>query len=293
MSVIAVALKHMLAAGMSADAIVAAVEEMECVRENVTPVTLEALRVTLGVTPDVTNGNAKKRTAAAERQAKFRKKRAADAEIQAKTADDARDDVSGDRDLFAALDSGEALRGVTESVTGVTPETLPSPEGFPPTPPFPNPHLSLPPSPPKGGHSPADFADFWARYPNKVGKPDALKAFVRAIRRADLGEILAGLERYAAKTDDRPWCNPATWLNQDRWADQPVVVTPQARPRSPPSARQERDAAALAAIHRAQQASRPDPMPGDRHDRNPAHDGATLDLDAGDYRSHRPHSRHG
>jgi hypothetical protein len=35
---------------------------------------------------------------------------------------------------------------------------------------------------------------------------------------------MAGLEKYIAKTDDRPWCNPATWIHQDRWNDQPAQV---------------------------------------------------------------------
>lgn len=66
--------------------------------------------------------------------------------------------------------------------------------------------------------------DFWPLYPNKVGKPDGLKAFVKARSRADLDAIITGLRRYVAKTDDRPWCNPSTWLNQDRWADMPATV---------------------------------------------------------------------
>lgn len=68
----------------------------------------------------------------------------------------------------------------------------------------------------------ASFTKFWTSYPHKVGKRDAEKSFDRALARADLGTILAGLDRYVRKKDDRPWCNPATWLNQDRWADQPA-----------------------------------------------------------------------
>ena len=78
-----------------------------------------------------------------------------------------------------------------------------------------------------------EFSDFWSVFPNKVGKRDAEKAFANARRRADLPAILAGVERYAAKTDDRPWCNPATFLNQDRWADQPAAA-PQQRGGAPP-----------------------------------------------------------
>ncbi|RKD68991.1 hypothetical protein BJ928_104129 [Rhizobium sp. WW_1] len=105
-----------------------------------------------------------------------------------------------------------------------------SPEGSSPTPPSPKPQSSIPPSPPKGGSSPAGFEDFWAIYPNRVGKRDAEKSFAKALSRANLPEILAGLRRYVAKTDDRPWCNPATWLNQDRWTDDPAHVPRQQAP---------------------------------------------------------------
>lgn len=78
------------------------------------------------------------------------------------------------------------------------------------------------------------FPEFWSLYPNKVGKRDAEAAFLKALKRADLETIVAGLRRYAAKTDDRPWCNPATWLNQDRWEDRPATVAPAPRQTAPP-----------------------------------------------------------
>lgn len=82
------------------------------------------------------------------------------------------------------------------------------------------------------------FDQFWSIYPNRVGKREAEKAFLKAIGRADIETILSGLRRYAAKTDDRPWCNPATWLNQDRWDDAPAAVVPQPRATAPPGRRQ-------------------------------------------------------
>jgi len=75
-----------------------------------------------------------------------------------------------------------------------------------------------------------EFGEFWAIFPNKVGKRDAEKVFAAARQRASFETILAGVRRYAAKTDDRPWCNPTTFLNQDRWTDQPALVPP--RPQS-------------------------------------------------------------
>jgi len=69
-----------------------------------------------------------------------------------------------------------------------------------------------------------EFHDFfWPAYPHKVAKPNALKAFLRARKRAPLNEILAGLERYkSSKPPDISWAHPATWLNADRWADEPA-----------------------------------------------------------------------
>ncbi|WP_407976119.1 YdaU family protein [Brucella pseudogrignonensis] len=81
-----------------------------------------------------------------------------------------------------------------------------------------------------------DFASefesqFWPLYPNKVGKPVARTAFLKARKKADLETIIAGLRAYVSKTDDRAWCNPSTWLNQERWTDAPAQVT---RGTSPP-----------------------------------------------------------
>ncbi len=83
--------------------------------------------------------------------------------------------------------------------------------------------------------SSADFDQFWSIYPNRVGKRDAEKAFLKAMRRANVETILAGLRLYAAKTDDRPWCNPATWLNQDRWDDAPAAPPPRQANAPPPN----------------------------------------------------------
>lgn len=74
------------------------------------------------------------------------------------------------------------------------------------------------------------FEQFWAIFPNKVGKRDAETAFARAIKRAPVEAIMAGLTRYAAKADDRPWCNPATFLNQDRWTDMPAPAVARVQP---------------------------------------------------------------
>ena len=70
-----------------------------------------------------------------------------------------------------------------------------------------------------------EFEDFWNLWPNKVGKPAALKSFVSARKRAGLDAIVDGVLAYIRdKPPDRPWLNPATFLNQNRWEDQPAQV---------------------------------------------------------------------
>lgn len=77
---------------------------------------------------------------------------------------------------------------------------------------------------------PADFREqFWIRYPNKVGKPKAL-AKLEACRRRGVpfAEIVSGLDRYiASKPPDRAWLNPETFINQERWTDQPAFAAGQ------------------------------------------------------------------
>lgn len=73
-----------------------------------------------------------------------------------------------------------------------------------------------------------DFMRFWNLYPNRVGKGQAEKAWPKALKAAGSIEVLLdGVKRYAAKRDDRPWKNPATWLNGKCWEDQePQPIAP-------------------------------------------------------------------
>lgn len=67
------------------------------------------------------------------------------------------------------------------------------------------------------------FEAFWSAYPEKVGKGAGRKSFDRAVKKASLTDILAGVKRYVAtKPAERAWAHPATWLNQERWLDQPA-----------------------------------------------------------------------
>lgn len=76
------------------------------------------------------------------------------------------------------------------------------------------------------GDSP-EFSRFWDAYPHKIGKGQARKDWPVALGKDSLDAILAGLDRYkSAKAPDTPWCNPATFLNGERWKDQPGAVAP-------------------------------------------------------------------
>ncbi len=69
--------------------------------------------------------------------------------------------------------------------------------------------------------------DFWTAYPNKVGKPDAKKAFITARFHHSLETILRGLDRYKRqKPPERNWLNPATFIRQERFSDQPAANVP-------------------------------------------------------------------
>jgi len=72
------------------------------------------------------------------------------------------------------------------------------------------------------------FERFWQAYPHRVGKGAAAKAFTKALKRGGtLDAMLAAIARYRAdKPADRQWANPATWLNEDRWLDQPARAGP-------------------------------------------------------------------
>lgn len=80
---------------------------------------------------------------------------------------------------------------------------------------------------------PNEFAYFWEAWPNKVGKPAAVKALAAARKRgAPFAAIMDGVGNYIRdKPPDRPWLNPATFLNQNRWEDQPATVSIHGTPR--------------------------------------------------------------
>ena len=70
-----------------------------------------------------------------------------------------------------------------------------------------------------------EFLSFWQAYPRKESRPQAERAFRKAIKLADLAAILKGLERFKEvwKQNDACWIPyPASWLNGHRWNDEPA-----------------------------------------------------------------------
>ena len=69
------------------------------------------------------------------------------------------------------------------------------------------------------------FAGWYSKYPRKEGRGAALRAYRAALKKADAPTLLAGVER-SAKAWGREGRErkhvplPATWLNQERWADE-------------------------------------------------------------------------
>jgi len=81
------------------------------------------------------------------------------------------------------------------------------------------------------GDSENAFASFWAEYPKKVAKPQSQRAFLKAIKKADLSKIL---EAVKSQKESDQWTkeggqfipNPASWLNAERWNDAIEVKQP-------------------------------------------------------------------
>jgi hypothetical protein len=70
----------------------------------------------------------------------------------------------------------------------------------------------------------AEFEGFWESYPRKTGKGAARAAWQKAVAKSPHAEILAGLHRNRAALaalEERYVPHPATWLNQERWKDEP------------------------------------------------------------------------
>lgn len=72
------------------------------------------------------------------------------------------------------------------------------------------------------------FDEFWKIYPRKVAKAEAQRAWVKAVKKTPVKVILLGAKRYADDPYRQPayTAHPSTWLNQERWGDDPLPPRP-------------------------------------------------------------------
>lgn len=79
-------------------------------------------------------------------------------------------------------------------------------------------------SPKEVKDSDLSFDEFWEMVPRKVGKGAARKAWKSALKKAGKEEIISGMSRYCEEQegkDPKFIAHPATWLNAERWSDEP------------------------------------------------------------------------
>lgn len=79
------------------------------------------------------------------------------------------------------------------------------------------------------------FAEFWDTYPRREGKGAARSAWLRAIRKTEPATIIEGAKRYR---DDKNrvqayTAHPGTWLNGERWDDEPLPAGDKQEPERP------------------------------------------------------------
>lgn len=80
----------------------------------------------------------------------------------------------------------------------------------------------------------AVFDRFWATYPRRVGKKEAIKVFTKACAGVSPEVIIAGAQRYADDPNREPefTAHPSTWLNQGRWDDDPLPARGSSGPKT-------------------------------------------------------------
>jgi hypothetical protein len=69
----------------------------------------------------------------------------------------------------------------------------------------------------------ASFEDFWSVWPRKVAKPDARRAWDKAVKTVPGEVILSGAVAYRdnpGRPDKQFIPHPATWLNRAGWDDE-------------------------------------------------------------------------
>ena len=78
------------------------------------------------------------------------------------------------------------------------------------------------------------FDEFWSTYPRKTDKGNARKAWDKALKKTSGQTIILAAAAYAATTPDPKFtAHPSTWLNGERWDDQPLALVPAVSATSP------------------------------------------------------------
>jgi hypothetical protein len=77
-----------------------------------------------------------------------------------------------------------------------------------------------------------EFDTFWSAYPRKAGKGAAKTAWTKAVSKASAAHIIAAAERYRddPNREDGFTAHAATWLNGERWDDDPLPSRAQSSP---------------------------------------------------------------
>ena len=69
------------------------------------------------------------------------------------------------------------------------------------------------------------FDEFWAAYPRKTDKGNARKAWAKALKKTKPEVLIAAAAALAATNPDWKFtAHPTTWLNGERWEDQPLTL---------------------------------------------------------------------
>ena len=74
-----------------------------------------------------------------------------------------------------------------------------------------------------------EFEVIWKKYPNKKGKPNALKSYIKARKKGTpYEEVLTGLEKYVqyitiGKIEQQYIKHGSTWFNQECWNDEYTI----------------------------------------------------------------------
>lgn len=97
------------------------------------------------------------------------------------------------------------------------------------------------------------FEEWWTIYPRRIGKGAARKAYAKAVRSVPRSRLLEAATAYAVtrEGEDQNFTpHPSTWLNQERWNDEPEAPrqdTPGPNQRRPGGSRPSAHSGLLAA----------------------------------------------